>query len=515
MQPRNKRLQELRQAAISGGGEAKIARQHDKGKLTARERIKLLLDPGSFNELGMLASHETGAFADGVVTGYGTIDGRTVSVFAQDATVAGGSIGPTHGLKMYRTLERALDMRVPFIGLYDSPGARTQKPGETGGALGVIREKSGSSIFYPHTQASGVIPQISAVLGSCAGISVYSPALTDFVFMVDKTSHMFLTGPRIVKSVMGEDITMEALGGARLHSQITGLADFRMKNEKECFQTIRKLIGFLPSHGDEPTRVTSGQTSLVMDKSVENIVPLDPYKAYDMHEIIKHIVDDGDFLGVKAEFAPEIIVGFGRLGGQTVGIVANQPMAKAGSMTAESSGKQARFIRFCDCFNIPIIVLIDTPAYMPGSAQEKAGIIKHGAKVLYALCEATVPRIAVVLRKAYGGGTLGMGVIQGLQTDLLFLWPTAELGVLGAEQSVELYYADEISKSDNPEEARRKKVAEYREKYANPFAEISENPYIDDIIAPTETRQRLFHSLQLLKNKKLHRLPKRHGNIPL
>lgn len=515
MQPRIERLRELRQAALLGGGQSKIKKQHEKGKLTARERIDLLLDPGSFTELGMLASHGTGAFADGVVAGYGNIDGRLVCVFAQDATVAGGSIGPTHGLKIYRTLERALDMRVPFIGLYDSPGARTQKPGEKGGALGVIREKSGSSIFYPHTQASGVVPQISAVLGSCAGIGVYSPALTDFVFMVDKTSHMFLTGPRIVKSVMGEDVSMEELGGARIHSQITGLADFRMKSEEECFKTIRKLIGFLPSNCDESAPVRSAKIDLTMDKSIEDVLPANPHKAYDMHEIIKLIVDDGDFLEVKAQFAPEIIVGFARLGGRTVGIVANQPMAKAGSLTAESSSKQARFIRFCDCFNIPLILLIDTPAYMPGSAQERAGTIKHGSKILYALCEAVVPRIAIVLRKAYGGGTLGMGVIQGLQTDLLFLWPTAELGVLGAEQSVELYYADEISKSDNPEEARQKMVEEYREKYANPFAEISENPYVDDIIAPTETRERLFSSLQLLKNKKMHRQPKRHGNIPL
>ncbi len=515
MQSRIERLRELRQAATLGGGQTKITKQHEKGKLTARERIDLLLDPGSFTELGMLASHGTGAYADGIITGYGTIDGRLVSLFAQDATVAGGSIGPTHGLKMYRTAERALDMRVPFIGLYDSPGARTQKPGEKGGALGVIREKSGSSIFYPNTQASGVVPQISAVLGSCAGISVYSPALTDFVFMVDKISHMFLTGPRIVKSVMGEDITMEELGGARIHSQITGLADFRMKSEEECFKTIRKLVGFLPANCDEFAPVRSAKIDLTMDKSIEDIVPVDPHKAYDMHEVIKHIVDDGDFLKVKAEFAPEIIVGFARLGGQTIGIVANQPMAKAGSMTAESSSKQARFIRFCDCFNIPIILLIDTPAYMPGSAQERAGIIRHGSKVLYALCEAVVPRIAIVLRKVYGGGTLGMGVIQGLQTDLLFLWPSAELGVLGAEQSVELYYADEISKSDNPKEARQKMVEEYREKYANPFAEISENPYVDDIIAPTETRERLFSSLQLLKSKKKHRQSKRHGNIPL
>lgn len=515
MQPRIKKLAELRKAARSGGGASKIAKHHAKGKLTARERLDLLLDKGSFCEVGMLNSHKEGAFADGCIAGHGTIDGKVVCVFAQDATIAGGSIGPTHGLKMYQTVEKALNMRVPFIGLYDSPGARTQKPGESGGALGVIREKSGSAIFYPHTRASGVIPQISAVLGTCAGIGVYSPAMTDFIFMVDKTSHMFLTGPRIVKSVMGEDITIEELGGAKIHSCTTGLVDFRMKNEEECFQNIRKLVGFLPSNAQDCQAVIVNTINLTVDKSIENIVPTDPRKAYDVHEIIKCIVDGGDFLDVKAEFAPEIVTGFARLVGQTIGIVANQPMAKAGSMTADSSNKQARFIRFCDCFNIPLIMLIDTPAYMPGSAQEKAGIIKHGSKVLFALCEAVVPRIAVVLRKAYGGGTLGMGVIQGLQTDLLFLWPTAELGVLGAEQSVELYYVDEISKSNNPEEIRKQKVAEYREKYANPFAEVSENPYVHDIILPIETRERLYRSLQLLKGKKVSEQPKRHGNIQL
>jgi acetyl-CoA carboxylase carboxyltransferase component len=333
--------------------------------------------------------------------------------------------------------------------------------------------------------------------------------------MVDNTSHMFLTGPRIVRSVLGEDVTMEDLGGARIHAQITGLADFRMKTEEECFKTIKKLIGFLPSNCDKlpPTRQTIAD--LTTDKGIENIVPFESHKVYDMHEVIKRIVDDKDFLEIKAQYAPEIIVGFGRLVGQPIGIVANQPSIKAGSLTAESSSKQARFMRFCDCFNIPIILLIDTPAYMPGTAQERAGIIRHGSKVLYALCEATVPRIAIVVRKVYGGGTLGMGAIQGLGTDLLFLWPTAELGVLGAEQSVELYYAEEIVKAANPQEARRQKVEEYREKYANPFREISENPYVDDIIIPTETRECLYRSLQLLKNKKIYRQPKRHGNIPL
>ena len=515
MQPRIDILAKLRQAALLGGGQDKIARQQERGKLTARQRIELLLDPGSFTELGMLTSHGTGAYGDGIITGHGRIDGRVICLFAQDATIAGGSIGPTHGLKMYHLVERALNMRVPFIGLYDSPGARTQKPGEAGGATGVIREKSGSSIFNPQTQASGVVPQISAVLGSCAGIGVYSPALTDFIFMVDKISHMFLTGPRIVKSVMGEDITMEELGGTRIHAQISGLADFRMKTEEECLKTIRKLVGFLPANCDETAPIRNTKLDLTMDKSIEEIIPPDSRKVYDMHQIIKRIVDDGDFLEVKAQYAPEMIVGFGRLVGETIGIVANQPMVKAGSLTAESSSKQARFMRFCDCFNIPIILLIDTPAYMPGSVQERAGIIRHGAKVLYALCETAVPRIAIVLRKAYGGGTLGMGVIQGLGTDLLFLWPTAELGVMGAEQSVELYYTDEIAKSANPEETRKEKVQEYREKYANPFNEISENPYVDDIIAPMETRERLYKSLQFLKNKKIYQQSKRHGNIPL
>jgi len=515
MQSRADRLKQAREAALKGGGADKIARQHERGKLTARERLNALLDPGSFSEIGLLATHLKDTPGDGIITGHGTIDGKIVCVFAQDATVAGGSIGPTHGLKMYKLVQRALDMRVPFIGLYDSPGARTQRPGEAGGATGVIREKSGSSIFNPQTQASGIIPQVSAVLGSCAGIGVYSPALTDFIFMVDNISHMFLTGPRIVKSVMGEDVTMDELGGARVHAQVTGLADFRTKTEMECLKAMRQLVGFLPSNCDDAGFTKTARPDLTMDKSIDDIVPPDPNKVYDMHKVIRGIVDNGDFLEAKAQYAAEIIVGFGRLGGRTIGIVANQPMSKAGSMTAESSSKQARFIRFCDCFNIPLVLLIDTPAYMPGTVQEKSGIIRHGAKVLYALCEAVVPRIGVLLRKAYGGGTLGMGVIQGLGTDLLYLWPTAELGVLGAEQSVELYYADEIAKASNPAEARLQKIKEYREQYADPFVEVSENPYVDDIIAPAETRERLYKSLELLSNKKVLRLPKRHGNIPL
>jgi acetyl-CoA carboxylase carboxyltransferase component len=518
MEEKVKKLQELKRKAALGGGEHKIAQVHAKGKLTARERIDMLLDPGSFVELNMLVQHEIGAPGDGIVCGHGTIDGRVVCIYSQDPTVFGGSIGALHGYKMYRTVERALDMRVPLIGLHDSPGARALKMG-TPGAWDAARardEKSGNSIFFANTQASGVVPQISAILGSCAGISVYSPALTDFVFMVEGISHMFITGPRVVKSVMAEELTMEELGGAKVHSRLSGVADFRVKSEEECFTKIRKLLSFLPSCNEEsPPVVDTGDDPERRDDEIADIVPCSPYKSYDMRKVITRIVDNADFLEVKGEFAPEIVVGFGRLAGHTVGIVANQPMVRAGSMTVNSSDKQARFIRFCDCFNIPLVFLIDTPAYMPGSEQEHAGIIRHGAKVLYALCEAVVPRVAVVLRKAYGGGNLGMGVVPGMGTDFVFAWPIAEIGVLGAEQTVDLFYADEIQKAENPDEYRAQKVREYREQYANPFSVASDSTHIEDIIEPRDTRWRLIKALELLRHKKVWRQPKRHGNIPL
>lgn len=515
------RIEQLREAkarAMRGGGEEKLARLHSKGKLGARERIDRLLDPGSFVEFNMLNGHLDQSPGDGVVAGYGTINGRIVCVYSQDPTVKGGSIGAIHGYKMYRTVERALDMQVPFIGLHDSPGARTPRPEEGGGALGagIVGEKHGGSIFYPITQASGVIPQISAILGNCAGISVYAPALTDFIFMVDGLSHMYITGPRIVKSVIGEENTDEELGGAGMHCTKSGVADLRVESEEICLQKIRDLLDFLPLNNNQaPPQIDYGDQPDRVDDSLVEMVPSDTYMPYDMHNVIRSLVDKGYFYEIKPEFASEIIVGFGRLNCKTVGIIANQPMARAGSLTVDSSVKQARFIRFCDAFNIPIVLLVDTPAYMPGRQQEHTGIIRHGSKVLYALCEATVPRIAVVLRKVYGGGNLGMGVLPGLGTDIVYFWPTVEMGVLGARQSVELFYGKEITNAENPAEYKERKLKEYIEKYANPLYEINNNWYIDDIIEPGETRRALIRGFELLAEKKLTRRSKRHGNIPL
>lgn len=520
MTKRLKQLEDAREKVLRFSHGETTQRQHAQAKLTARERLNLLLDPGSFMELNMLIGHLTDLPGDGIITGWGKIEGRKVLVYAQDPAVKGGSIGLEHGYKMYRTVERALEMRVPLIGLHDSPGARLPDLQDIDllrrqkrSFFSQLSQKHGGSVFFPNTEASGVIPQISAILGSCGGVSVYSPALTDFIFMVDKTSHMFITGPRIVKSALGEDITKEDLGGAAIHSQKSGVCDFRCAGEEECLREIRRLLSFLPLNCDQAPPVLSvGDDPERECPELENIVPTNPNKPYDMHKVIKELVDGGDFLEVKREFAGEIIVGFGRMNGKSVGIVANQPMVRAGCMTVDSSDKQARFIRFCDCFNIPIILLVDTPAYMPGSAQEHAGIIRHGAKVLYALCEARVPRIALVLRKAYGGGNLGMGVLPGLGTDLVLYWPIVETGILGAEQSVMLFYGKEKGLS---QEFLAEKLEEYRETYANPIYDVSSNVNVEDVIRPAETRRYLINALRYLEGKNVHRLSKRHGNIPL
>ena len=517
-------LRRLRESAILGGGVDKIAKQHERGKLTARERIDRLLDPGSFVEFNMLAGHAFGAPADGIVAGHGTVGGRRVCTYSQDATVLGGSIGALHGHKMYAAVELALQMGVPVIGMLDGPGRRGLKLDSSlrMDQLGVVdmvkyrEEKDGSSVFFPNTQASGIIPQISAIMGSCAGIAVYSPALTDFIFMVDKTSHMFMTGPRVVKSVLGQDVTMEELGGAKVHAQVSGIASFRVKTEDECFEKIRGLLSFLPSNNNEsPPWKDTGDDPDRRDDRLAEIIPDDPHKPYDMHRIIEGMADNGDFFEVKAEFAREIITGFMRLDGHPVGVIANQPLVCGGSLTVNSCNKQARFIRFCDAFNIPLILLIDTPAVMPGLEQEHGGIISHGAKVLYALCEAVVPRISVIMRKAYGAGSSGMGAVPGLGTDLILAWPIAETGVMGAEQTVDLLYTDEIAKSDKPQELRRQLIKEYTDRYANPFFEASLRTHIKDIIEPAETRRCLIKNLGLLRGKKVVRYPKRHGNIPL
>jgi acetyl-CoA carboxylase carboxyltransferase component len=513
-----RRLRETKAVAALGGGEDKIAREHEKGKLTARERIDLLLDPGSFNEFNTLVKHKIGAPGDGIVIGHGTIDGRMVCVFSHDVTVFGGSQGYIHGRKLYKIHEMALDMGVPLIGLNDSPGARVVRPELAGSddPYRVSDEKHAGVVFFINTRCSGAIPQISAILGNCTGGSVYSPALTDFVFMVDGLSHMFITGPRVTKSVMGEEVSMEELGGAKVHCQTTGVADFRVKSEQECMEGIKKLLSFLPSNWRErPERKDTGDNPERFTDALGEIVPTQPTKGYDMRQVVKHIADNGDFLEVKPEFAGEIIVGFARLYGYTVGIVANQPMVRAGCMSVDSSDKEARFIRFCDAFNIPIVLLVDTPGYLPGKAQEHTGIIRHGAKVLYALSEATVPKIAILLRKAYGGAVLGMGILPGFGTDLVFAWPTAEVGAMGAEQAVDLLYTKAIEQAENPKEAKIQKIKEYRELYADTLALASQVTYVQDIIEPRETRRCLINSLQLIKGKKIDPYPKRHGNMPL
>lgn len=518
MQERIEKLREVKHAASLGGGESKIAKEHEKGKLTARERINLLLDPDSFNEFNMLIKHKLGTPGDGIVIGHGTIDGRRVCVYAHDATVFGGSQGYFHGRKVYKIHEMALDMGVPVIGLNDSPGARVIRPEIAGSddPYRVSDEKHAGVIFYMNTRCSGAVPQISAMLGNCTGGSVYSPALTDFIYMVDDLSHMFITGPRVIKSVMGEEISMEDLGGAKVHCQMTGVADFRVKNEEECMQEIRRLLSYLPSNWREkPPRMDTGDSPNRYTETLENIVPEQPTRAYDMRLVINDIVDGGEFLEVKPEFAREIIVGFARMDGNTVGIVANQPRVLAGCMSVDSSDKQARFIRFCDAFNIPIILLVDSPGYLPGKNQEYSGIIRHGAKVLYALSEATVPKIAILMRKVYGGAALGMGILPGFGTDLIFAWPTAEVGAMGAEQAVALFYGKEIKEASDPETFKAKKVQEYKTNFADPMALASDVTYILDIIEPRETRRTLIESLKFVQNKNVQKVPKRHGNIPL
>jgi acetyl-CoA carboxylase carboxyltransferase component len=518
--PREKRIEELRDLkalAQKGGGDEKIEKQHKKGKMVARERLDYLLDKGSFVEFGLLLGHRKKAFGEGIISGHGTIDGRKVCVYSQDATVLGGSVGGLTGFKMYRTIELALEMGAPLIGLHDSPGARVARLDDGPAGAFPAGEKNQGSVFFPNTQASGVIPQISGMFGSCAGMSVYSPAMHDFIFMVDKQSHMFITGPLMVKTVMGEEISLEELGGAAVHCRISGTADGRYANDQACLDAIKDLLRYLPAnHEEQPPAIKTQDSPERMNDDLMNIVPALSNKPYDMRKVIFSILDDGRFFEIKREFAGEMIVGFGRLNGKTTGIIANQPLVLAGSLTVDASDKQARFIRFCDCFNIPIVLLVDTPAYMPGRAQEHAGIIRHGAKVLYALCEATVPRISVLLRKVYGGATLGMGIVPGMGTDMVYMWPTAEIAVLGAETSVMLFFGKEIAEAADPEAFRKQKIQEFSELYANPIPNASANWSVTDIIEPRETRSVLIKSLAFLESKKRPiRTPKRHGNISL
>lgn len=518
MQEKIERLRKVKAAAALGGGQEKIDKEHSKGRLTARERIDALLDEGSFVEFNRLIKHQEGAPGDGIVTGHGTINNRTVCLYAQDVTVMGGSQGYMHGRKLYKIHEMAMNMGVPVIALNNSPGARVVRPELAGSddPYRVSDEKHAGVVFYINTLSSGVIPQIAAIFGNTTGGSVYSPALMDFIFMVDKESHMFITGPKVIKSVTGEEISMADLGGAEVHCGKTGVADFRVKSELDCFSEIRRLLDFLPDNWQKSaTRQKNSDDPERLAEALNEIVPSITTRAYDMRKVISELVDMGDFCEVKTDFAKEIIVGFARIDGYSVGIVANQPLVKAGCMTVESSLKQARFIRFCDCFNIPLVLLVDTPGYLPGKDQEHAGIITHGAKVLYALSEATVPKVAILIRKVYGGAALGMGILPGFGTDLIFAWPTAEIGAMGAPQAVNLFYGKEIAAAQDPEVFKTEKVTEYQNLYADSLALASQVTYVQDIIEPAETRRSLTRSLRLLRNKERRRRRGHHGNMPL
>jgi propionyl-CoA carboxylase beta chain len=509
-----KRLQDIREQALQGGGSKKLEEQHKKGKLSARERLDLLLDQGSFEEIGMFVQHRSTDFGlekqkylgDGVITGRGTIAGRSVVVFSQDFTVFGGSLSEAHAEKICRIMDLALKLGVPVIGLNDSGGARIQE--------GVVSLGGYADIFLRNTLASGVVPQISAVLGPCAGGAVYSPAITDFVFMVKKSSYMFVTGPNVVKTVTHEDVTSEELGGALTHATKSGVAHFALDSEIECLQSVRKLMSYLPLNNlDDPPRLVCQDDPQRKELHLDTLVPENPNKPYDMKDVIHAIIDDGDFYEVQELYAPNLLVGFARLGGDSVGIVANQPSVLAGVLDIDASLKGARFVRFCDAFNIPLIVLEDVPGFLPGTDQEWRGIIKHGAKLLYAFCEATVPRITVITRKAYGGAYDVMNS-KHIRGDVNFAWPGAEIAVMGPKGAVEIIFKKEIEKAADKEQATEEKVNEYREKFANPYV-AAERGYIDEVILPQETRPKLISALRFLENKVDSNPKKKHGNIPL
>ena len=509
-----KKLEHLRTQATLGGGKERIEAQHKKGKLTARERIDLLLDPGSFEEIGAFVQHRSRDFGldkqkvlgDGVVTGHGRIDGRQVMVFSQDFTVFGGSLSEAHAEKICNIMDHAVRLGIPVIGLNDSGGARIQE--------GVVSLGGYADIFLRNTLASGVVPQISAILGPCAGGAVYSPAITDFVFMVQNTSYMFVTGPNVVKTVTHEDVTSEDLGGALTHATKSGVAHFAAANEVECLEKIRRLMSFLPSNNrDDPPMAALGDDENRMDDALDGLVPENPNKPYDMKDVIRHIVDTGSFLEVHELYAQNLIVGFARMGGKPIGIVANQPFVLAGVLDIDSSIKGARFVRFCDCFNIPLLVLEDVPGFLPGTDQEWRGIIKNGAKLLYSFCEATVPRITVITRKAYGGAYDVMNS-KHIRGDLNFAWPSAEIAVMGPKGAVEIIFKREIDKAADKEKATEEKVNEYREKFANPYI-AAERGYIDEVILPRETRPKLIGAFRFLENKVDANPRKKHGNIPL
>ena len=508
------RLEELRHEAKQGGGSERLQAQHDRGKLSARERLDLLMDEGSFVELDRFVTHRSSDFGladkkilgDGVVTGYGTIHGRLVYVFSQDFTVFGGSLSETHAGKIVKLQDMALKNGAPIIGLNDSGGARIQE--------GVSSLGGYADIFLRNTLASGVVPQISVILGPCAGGAVYSPAITDFVYMVRGSSFMFVTGPNVVKTVTHEDIDMEGLGGADVHSSKSGVAHFACDSEPQCLAAVRELLHYLPQNNTElSASLDLSDPHDRQDEALLEVVPDNPNKSYDMRDVISRVVDDGTFLEVHERFAQNILVGFARLGGRAVGIVANQPAFLAGALDIDSSDKGARFVRFCDAFNIPLVVLEDVPGFLPGVAQEPGGIIRHGAKLLYAFAEATVPKLTVIVRKAYGGAYDVMNS-KHIRGDINLAWPQAEIAVMGPKGAVEVLFRKQIASTADPQAATDARIEDYREKFAHPYIAAARG-YVDDVIDPRETRPRLINALDMLQNKRDENPTRKHGNIPL
>jgi len=504
-------LRKRKEKVLQGGGEKAVQKQVAMGKLTARDRINSIVDEGSFHEYDMFVQHAGTDFGmekkelqgDGVVIGTGTVYGQTICIYAQDFTVAGGSLGLMHARKITKIMDHALKMRVPLIGINDSGGARIQE--------GVNSLAGYGEIFFRNTIASGVIPQLSVILGPCAGGAVYSPALTDFVFVVESISKMFITGPEVIKSVLGEEISMEELGGARVHSEVTGNAHFYAQNEKECFDQIKKLLTYIPWHNGSKAKAFPPKPPKA-EYDITSVVPTDPTQPYDVRNVIKSIADNSDFHEIMTGFAKNIIIGFGRMNGETVGFVANQPLVMAGVLDCDSSDKAARFVRYCDAFNIPIVTLEDMPGYLPGVDQEHMGVIRHGAKLLYAYSEATVPKITVILRKAYGGGYIAMNS-RHMKADFMFAWPNAEIAVMGPEGAANIIFRKEIANAEDPDAMRKEKVAEYKEKFANPYVAAAKG-YIDSVIEPEETRKMLLHALEVSENKVDPRPKKKHGIPP-
>jgi propionyl-CoA carboxylase beta chain len=508
------KLREMRAAALEGGGAERVAKIHESGRLTARERIHLLFDAATFQELGAFVTHRSTDFGagerkvlgDGVVCGYGSVAGRLTYAFAQDFTVFGGTLSESNAAKICRLMDLALENGAPVVGLNDSGGARIQE--------GVASLGGYAEIFLRNTLASGVVPQISAIMGPCAGGAVYSPAITDFIVMVDQTSHMFVTGPNVIKMVTNEEVSFEELGGAQTHSTRSGVAHLMARNDQDCILLIRKLLSYIPQNNlAEAPRQESTDDAGRRDPALDSIIPEDPMVPYDMIEVIHRVVDDGEFFEIQPLYATNIVVGFARLNGRSVGIVANQPKSLAGVLDIKSSLKGARFVRFCDAFNIPLVTFEDVPGFLPGTEQEFGGIIKHGAKLLFAYCEATVPKITVITRKAYGGAYDVMSS-KHIRADYNIAWPTAELAVMGAEGAVNILSKKEIQAASDPAAERARRIAEYNEKFANPYIAASLG-YVDDVIEPSETRPKVIAALESLVNKRQSLPPKKHGNIPL